>query len=191
MTSIIKYTQFAILLGIISTSSFSAKAESFHSFEGGRICNETTKILTMDADPQHGCLPEFALNEDGKCAAEKPESRKFAFILNENKTLDFGINYWSYSGHNCMVHGNAVETDDGWLYQSGINANDDFDKCYLTIRMSENDITLETREQAACASYCGTNATLDGLSFPLATLVSMNMTPAMLHEDIHDDLPCD
>lgn len=106
----------------------------------------------------------------------------FSYIVQENGTMDFGVSFWFESGANCGLTGNAKPTNTGWRYET--------EDCILDIKIEGSAVRFETDEDKNCQSACGAQASLQGMSLPLAYEEGRSIKPDDLSPETFFNAPC-
>ena len=155
-----------------------AQAQETSQFEGGKICYKYQTEITQRRNSLGECMQGATVNERGQCVTNTVFYNNFAFILNDDDSMDFGFSYWFPSGANCGVTGIAVKTDDGWHYSN--KTENESELCEIDITMDGQTIQLESTDGARCAAQCGVGGVVTNIQYPMEYIRSKTVYPGDL-----------
>lgn len=127
-------------------------------FENGIIVPNTEDDL---------CEPPYVMMEGSDmCIEPFMATNTLGLILYNDSTLDFAFNLTFFNGHSCSMRGVGQKTDAGWQYRETLP--EDFGECVLDITIDDQDIVLNSPEEADCRRfYCGARGHLHDIRFPI------------------------
>ncbi|PJB69880.1 MAG: hypothetical protein CO093_09385 [Alphaproteobacteria bacterium CG_4_9_14_3_um_filter_47_13] len=176
----------SIMIFLDPRLSEAALQKENQALESARLCNINHGESIAPRTASGNCPAPYYENEGGLCVTATEAHNVFSYIIQEDKSLDFGLSYWFGSGAHCGIIGNAKATETGWRYESA----DPQERCVINISIEQDMVLFDTQRDASCRQECGAQAYLGGVFLPLSAIESNNVTEESLIPEIFFNTPC-
>lgn len=152
--------------------------------QGTRLC----KIYNIEtvAPPEAeyaGCQAPYYWNDGGLCVQHAEANNNFAYIVNQDGSLIFGLSWWFGTGSRCGIIGRAAQAKDGWRYNSGAG-------CVVDIRIYKDNIVFNADPMADCRAECGASALLQNTMIPMSAVEQRKIGMKFFEPEVFFNTPC-
>lgn len=157
------------------------KARPAPSLKPGDISGRYSRIIraiyTTERQPDGDCpLGSFPTDILEQCSYEEDLPRDVFLRLNDDNTLDFGINLIFERDHSCTLYRRARPAHGHWRYEEK-DSDTGALQCAMTITIEGDAIIMRTDENANCRNYCGARGSMDYMK--LEQSLKVNPTPPL------------
>ena len=129
-----------------------------------------------------GTVHATSLEAFGKSGRFCKDNNAFAYEIQKDGRMNFGLSFWFPSGANCGIIGNAQRTDSGWFYE--------VPGCTVAIQIQDGYVTFAVHPENSCRAECGAQAYLSGTKLPLSSFEGPLESPGDLTPRKFYNTPC-
>ncbi len=181
---------FVVAIGLGGFAAAQDSGQDSEVVTSARFC-KVYKIENPHPAPAGICQAPGYTNDAGSCVTYSEVSNAFSYIVQDDKSLDFGLSYWFGQGAHCGIIGNAKPTETGWRYENDMDAADPRRSCAFDITIEDDMLVFDADPAASCRMECGAHAQMRGIIMPFCALEGgNNVTASALDPEVVFNTPC-